>query len=217
MLQESDKKIKNDETSKPKTYSLLRLMPYLRRYPVMVALSLGALLVAALSTLALPFAIRLVIDQGFVGRDGAVIDGYFQLLLGIVTILALASSLRFYCAYWLGERLVADLKHDVFQKLISFSGAFYDQNHSGEIMSRMAADTTLINTAIRANVSQALRNMLVFIGGLVMMVVSLSLALLHGDLRHPNRCLAAGILWAYGPPFIRQGPRCVGRVKSIWL
>lgn len=172
MLQESDKKIKNDETSKPKTYSLLRLMPYLRRYPVMVALSLGALLVAALSTLALPFAIRLVIDQGFVGRDGAVIDGYFQLLLGIVTILALASSLRFYCAYWLGERLVADLKHDVFQKLISFSGAFYDQNHSGEIMSRMAADTTLINTAIRANVSQALRNMLVFIGGLVMMVVS---------------------------------------------
>ncbi len=147
-------------------------MPYLRRYPVMVALSLGALLIAALSTLVLPFAIRLVIDQGFVGRDETLIDGYFQLLLGIVTILAMASALRFYCAYWLGERLVADLKRDVFQKLISFSGAFYDQNHSGEIMSRMAADTTLINTAIRANVSQALRNMLVFIGGLVMMVVS---------------------------------------------
>lgn len=154
-------------------YPLMRLAPFLKRYPSMLALSLFALLIAALATLALPFAIRQVVDLGFVsaGGDGH-IDRYFQYLLAIVFVLAVGSALRFYCVYWLAERLIADLKSDVFAKLMSLSAGFYDRAHSGEMMSRLAADTTLINTAIRASVSQALRNFLVMAGGLIMMIVS---------------------------------------------
>lgn len=152
-------------------YPLARLLPYIRRYPMMLVLTIASLLIAAAATLFLPFAIRQVIDAGFANGSGE-IDGYFQVLLVIVAVLAVASAIRFYCVYWLGERLVADLKGDVFAKLISLSVPFYDSNHSGELMSRLAADTTVIATAIRASVSQALRNLVVMIGGLVMMVIS---------------------------------------------
>ncbi|GJL98930.1 MAG: ABC transporter [Methyloligella sp.] len=153
-------------------HPLGHLLPYLKRYPFMLGLTIFALLVASLATLALPFASRLVIDHGISTTDGAGIDAYFQLLIFIVSLLALGSALRFYCVYWLGERLVADLKADVFKKLVGFSAQFFDANHSGELMSRLAADTTLINSAIRASVSQALRNGVVLIGGLVMMVIT---------------------------------------------
>lgn len=153
-------------------HPLGHLLPFLKRYPSMLVLTIVALLVASIATLALPFATRLVIDQGIASTDKAGIDAYFQLLIVIVTFLALGSALRFYCVYWLGERLVADLKQDVFKKVVGFSAQFFDANHSGELMSRLAADTTLINAAIRASVSQALRNSIVLIGGLVMMVIT---------------------------------------------
>lgn len=161
------------EARRKSIYPLMRLMPYLKRYSLMVGLTLCALLIAALATLALPFAIRQVVDLGFATTDGSgQIDRYFLILLFIVLVLAVGSALRFYCVYWLGERLVADLKRDVFEKLMTLSARFYDEAHSGELMSRLAADTTLINTAVRASVSQALRNFLVMVGGLIMMVVS---------------------------------------------
>ncbi len=153
-------------------HPLGHLFPYLKRYPFMLGLTIFALLVASIATLALPFATRLVIDHGIATTNAAGIDAYFQLLIFIVSLLAVGSALRFYCVYWLGERLVADLKADVFKKLIGFSAQFFDVNHSGELMSRLAADTTLINTAIRASVSQALRNGVVLLGGLVMMVIT---------------------------------------------
>jgi len=112
-------------------YPLARLIPYIRRYPLMLTLTIVSLLVAAASTLFLPFAIRQVIDAGFANGSGE-IDSYFQVLLVIVAVLAVASAIRFYCVYWLGERLVADLKGDVFSKLISLSAPSYDSNHSGE-------------------------------------------------------------------------------------
>ncbi len=155
-------------------YPLKRLVSYLSRYRAMVGITLFALIIAAGATLVLPFAIRMVIDNGFKAENQAVIDQYFVYLLITALVLALASALRFYCVYWLGERLVADLKQDVFGKLISMSAAFFDVNHSGELMSRLAADTTLISAAIRASVSQALRNIVVMVGGIVMMIVSSS-------------------------------------------
>lgn len=171
-LQETTVKSKSFTPRQKKIYPLLRLVPYLRRYPMMLILSLLALLVAAFATLLMPFALRLVIDQGFLADNRDAIDVYFKWLLVIVSVLAMGSALRFFCAYWVAERLVADLKRDVFEKLIAVSAAFFDKNHSGEIMSHLAADTTLINISIRSNVSQALRNVVVLIGGLLMMVVS---------------------------------------------
>lgn len=155
-------------------YPLKRLYPYLKRYPLMVCATLLALMVAAFATLALPYATRLMIDHGFHSTQQGAIDRYFLYLLAIGAVLALASALRFYCVYWLSERLVADLKDDVFRKLTSLSAAFFDVHHSGELMSRFAADTTLISAAIRASISQALRNSVVLVGGIVMMVVSSS-------------------------------------------
>lgn len=155
-----------------KVNPLGHLLPYLKRYPFMVGLTIFALIIASFATLALPFASRLVIDKGIAGTDASGIDAYFELLILIVTVLAAGSALRFYCVYWLGERLVADLKQDVFSKLITFSARFYDANHSGELMSRLAADTTLINSAIRASVSQALRNIVVLVGALFMMMIT---------------------------------------------
>ena len=157
-----------------RVYPLSRLVPYLKRYPLMVGLSLLAILLAAVATLLMPMALRLVIDQGLAGKNGAVIDTYFLLLLGIAFLLAMGAALRFYCSYWLGERLVADLKRDVFQRLITLSAAFYDKSHSGELMSHLAADSTVINTALRSHLSQALRNVVVLVGGVVMMLVSSS-------------------------------------------
>ena len=162
------------KSSRPerRVYPLWRLVPYIKRYPLMVGLSLLAILMAALATLLLPFAVRLVIDEGLGGQDGAVIDSYFLVLLGIAALLGVGAALRFYCSYWLGERLVADLKKDVFQKLMSLSASFFDQSHSGELMSHLATDSTILTTALRSHLSQALRNVMVFFGGLVMMLVS---------------------------------------------
>lgn len=155
-----------------KLYPLARLGVYLKRYPLMVGVGVFSLLLAALATLALPMAIRAVIDKGLIKGAGADINSYFVVLLLIVLVLAVSSALRFYCAYWLSERLVADLKVAVFENLLKQSAGFYDASHSGEIMSRLSADTTLINTAIRANVSQALRNVVLFVGALIFMVIS---------------------------------------------
>ncbi len=153
-------------------YPLGRLTHYLKRYPFMVVLCLSSLLIAGLATLALPLAIRGVIDKGLSGPNSVDIDSYFIILLVIVGVLSISSALRFYGAYWLSERLVADLKRDVFESLLQQSAAFYDRSHSGEIMSHLSADTTLINTAIRSNVSQALRNIVLFVGALILMVFS---------------------------------------------
>ncbi len=165
-------KDRDENPSRSQLHPLKRLLPYLGRYPFMLSLTIMALLVAAFATLALPFATRLVIDKGIAGGNVNEIDIYFQSLIGIVAILAVGSAVRFYCVFWLGERLVADLKRDVFSRLISLSAGFYDTHHSGELMSRLAADTTLISSAIRASVSQALRNLVVLFGGLLMMIIT---------------------------------------------
>ena len=122
-----------------------------------------------------------MIDLGFSGIDPDLMDKYFLTLVGVGGILALASAARFYCVNWLGERVVADIRRDVFKHLTSLSPAFYEVSHSGEVMSRLTADTTQMKAAASTVISQALRNTLLLIGAGVMMVVTspkLSLAVL---------------------------------------
>ncbi len=160
---------------------LLALRPYLLRHRGMLAAALLALLVAAGATLTVPLAVRRMIDLGFSGIDPDLIDKYFLTLVGIGLILALASAARFYCVNWLGERVIADIRRDVFKHLTSLSPAFYEVSHSGEVMSRLTADTTQVKAAASTVISQAIRNILVLIGAGVMMVVTspkLSLAVL---------------------------------------
>ena len=161
--------------------SLGALKPYLLRHKEMLAVALIALLVSAGATLAVPLAVRRMIDVGFSGIEPDLVNKYFATLAGIGLVLALASAARFYAVNWLGERVVADVRRDVFAHLTGLSPAFYEVSHSGEIMSRITADTTQVKAAASTAISQALRNVLLLIGAAVMMIVTspkLSLAVL---------------------------------------
>ncbi len=151
---------------------LAGLWPYVRRYPGLSAGAGISLLVASLATLAIPLAARRVIDFGFSAERIALIDGYFGVMIGVVAVLAGASALRYYFVTVLGERVVADLRAAVFAHVTELSAAFFDTAKTGEMVSRLTADTTQIKATVGASVSIALRNLLLFGGGGVMMVVT---------------------------------------------
>ena len=176
----SDRQIPAGKTSKTAEDSrkradlkpLLAMRPYLLRHTRVVALAVLALIVSALAMLAVPMAVRRVIDFGFGGSDAVFINQYFMMLIGIGAILAVASSSRFYFVNWLGERVVADLRADVFNHLAALGPAFYERTHSAEVMSRLTADTTQIKAAAGTALSQALRNAIMLIGALTMMFIT---------------------------------------------
>jgi ATP-binding cassette, subfamily B, bacterial len=171
----------NAKGPRPSLKPLSALKPYLARHKGMLSAALLALLISAAATLAIPLAVRRMIDLGFSGIEPDLIDKYFATLVGVGLILALASAARFYCVNWLGERVVADMRRDVFRHLTGLSPAFYETAHSGEVMSRLTADTTQVKAAAGTVISQALRNILILIGACSLMVVTspkLSLAVL---------------------------------------
>ena len=151
---------------------LLELAPYLVRHRGMLAAAFVAMVVSAGATLALPMGVRRMIDFGFSGSNGTFINQYFAMILGVGVLLAMASSARFYCVNWLGERVVADLRADVFAHVARLGPSFYETTRSGEVMSRLTADTMLIKGAAGSAVSQTLRNLVMLIGALIMMVVT---------------------------------------------
>ncbi len=122
--------------------------------------------------LVIPMAVRRVIDLGFGSHDGLFIDRYFAMLIVIGAVLAVASAARFYYVNWLGERVVSDLRSDVFRHVADLGPAFFEKNHSGELMSRLTADTTQIKAMAGSSLSQALRSAIMLIGALVMMFVT---------------------------------------------
>jgi ATP-binding cassette, subfamily B, bacterial len=151
---------------------LASLIPYIRRYRWRALSALAALVVAAATTLIVPIAIRRMIDFGFTARGVALIDSYFLVMIGVAAVLAVASGLRYYLVTTLGERVVADLRGDVFAHLTSLSSAFFDEARTGEVISRLTADTTQIKAAAGTSISIALRNFVLFVGATVMMVVT---------------------------------------------
>jgi ATP-binding cassette subfamily B protein len=151
---------------------LLALAPYVARYRGRAALAFISLTVAAITTLVVPIAVRRMIDFGFSAEGIALINSYFSVMIAIVAVLAAASASRYYLVMTIGERIVADLRRDVFAHLVSLSPAFFDSARSGELVSRLTADTTQIKSAVGASVSIALRNMMLFIGATAMMVIT---------------------------------------------
>jgi len=151
---------------------LLELAPYVDRYRWRASFAFIALTIAAATTLMVPLAVRRLIDLGF-GHEGLeMINSYFAIMVLIVAVLAIASAARYYLVMTIGERIVADLRRDVFTHLTSLSPSFFDSARSGELVSRLTADTTQIKSAVGASVSIALRNMMLFIGASTMMVIS---------------------------------------------
>jgi ATP-binding cassette, subfamily B, bacterial len=151
---------------------LRRFLPLLGLYRLPVALAVLALIVAAVATLIVPLAVRRVIDHGFSADGEVLINQYFAVMLLVVAVLAAASAARFYLVTWLGERIVADTRDLLFQHLLGLSPAFFEANRSGEIVSRLTADTTQIKSAFSTSASIALRNLVMLVGAAVMMVVT---------------------------------------------
>jgi ATP-binding cassette subfamily B protein len=161
------------EKTRARTLKPLRsLIPYVLRYRGMVVGAIVSLAVAAATTLALPIAVRRMIDHGFSEQDSAFIANYFSMLVVMAAVLAAASATRYYFVIALGERVVADLRSAVFAHVAGLSPAFFDTVQSGEIVSRLTADTTQIKSAVGATASLALRNAILGIGAVAMMVVT---------------------------------------------
>ncbi len=151
---------------------LLQLKPYLLAHKGMLAAAAVALVVSALAMLSVPLAVRRMIDSGFGASNAQLIDSYFLTLIGIGFVLAIASASRFYTVNWLGERVIADLRASTFAHLTRLSSAYFDKSHSGEMMSRLTADTTQMKAAAGTALSQFARNAIMLIGALVMMFIT---------------------------------------------
>ncbi|MDE1999540.1 MAG: ABC transporter, partial [Burkholderiales bacterium] len=156
--------------------SLNGLRPFLRPYRVRIILAFVFLVSAALTTLVLPIALRTLIDQGFVSNDPAqrvmALRGHFLALFGVGVALGLFSALRYYSVTWLGERITTDLKQAVYGHVLKQSPEFFEITRTGEVLSRMSADTTLIQTVVGSSLSMGLRNTIMGLGALVMLVVT---------------------------------------------
>jgi ATP-binding cassette subfamily B protein len=161
-----------DSARRVRVQPLLALIPYVMRYRGQVAAAIVALVIAALATLAVPLAVRRMIDFGFSAERIGLIDQYFAVMIAVAGVLALASAARYYLVTIVGERVVADLRADVFSHLTELSPGFFDTAKTGELTSRLTADTTQIKSAVGSSVSVALRNIVLFIGSSAMMVVT---------------------------------------------
>ncbi len=158
------------ERAKSKNMGALRqLWPFLAPYRRLMALAAAALTLTAIVSLVLPLAVRRVVDN-FDVQTGQLLDRYFAAALGIAGLLAVGTALRYYLVTRLGERVVADIRTAVFDRMIGMSPAFFENIMTGEVLSRITTDTTLILSVIGSSVSIALRNTLIFVGGLVLMM-----------------------------------------------
>jgi ATP-binding cassette subfamily B protein len=151
---------------------LRMLKPYILAHPGILTMAGLMLVVSALAMLSMPLALRRMIDFGFSEHDGGFIDRYFGMLIVIGLVLAVASAGRFYFVNWLGERVVASVRAKVFAHLATLGPSFYDKTRSGEVMSRLTADTTQMKAAAGTALSQAARNLIMLIGALAMMFVT---------------------------------------------
>jgi len=163
-----------DDTQPPKRKlgELRRLGRFLKPYRVYVVGALLALTVAAGTVLTIGQGVRRLVDDGFAGGNIALLNESLVALLIIVVVLAGATYARFFFVSWLGERVVADMRKAVFDHTLRLDPAFYETMRIGEVMSRLTADTTLIQTVVGTSASMALRNVLLMLGGLVMLAVT---------------------------------------------
>ena len=156
--------------------SLSGLTPFLRPYRNRIALAIVFLVMAAVSTLVFPVALKSLIDQGIVAADPGdrvlALRGHFFALFGVGAALGLFSALRFYMVTWLGERVTADLRNAVYAHVVKQSPEFFETTQTGEVLSRLTTDTTLVQTVVGSSLSMGLRNGVMCIGAMTMLIVT---------------------------------------------
>jgi len=170
--------VQADTSPKPETdrrrdlKPLRRLLPFLWPYRLQMLGAFVALVVAAGTVLGLGQGMRVLVDRGFAAGDAALLDQALLVLLGVIVLLAASTFGRFYLVSWIGERVVADLRRAVYDHVLNLSPGFFETTRTGEILSRLTTDTTLLQTVVGSSVSIALRNLLLLIGGLAMLLVT---------------------------------------------
>jgi ATP-binding cassette subfamily B protein len=163
------------EAERPSGGDLARirlLWQFVRPYKLQVAGAAIALTVAAGTVLGLGIGLRKLVDEGFASGNSALLDQAVLVLVGVIVLLSGASYVRFYLVSWIGERVVADIRRAVFDRVIALSPAYYEITRTSEIMSRLTTDTTLLQMVVGTSVSIALRNTLMLIGGTVLLAVT---------------------------------------------
>ncbi|MCC2601714.1 ABC transporter transmembrane domain-containing protein [Sphingopyxis yananensis] len=166
-MSESDQPSTASERPAARSLNSLKMVwSYASRYPMQLLIAAVALSVAALSTLAIPWQFKQMVDSGFIAGGGDV-SPHFRLFYVIVAIMALATATRFYFVSWLGERTVADIRQAVQKNLLTLAPGFFEENRPSEIASRMTADTAVIEQIVGSTVSIALRNLVMGIGGTI--------------------------------------------------
>jgi ATP-binding cassette subfamily B protein len=171
-----DKGTTTTDKDKGALASLASLLPFLAPYRRQFLLAGIALVVAAGATLAIPYAFKQMIDHGFGAAAGTRsienVNATFLALFGVAAVLGVATAARFYMVSWLGERVTADIRGAVYRHVVQQSPEFFETTRTGEVLSRLTTDTTLIQTVVGTSISLALRNTLLFIGGLAMLFVT---------------------------------------------
>jgi ATP-binding cassette, subfamily B, bacterial len=151
---------------------LRHLVRFLAPYKAAMIGALGALIVAAGTVLALGIGLRRLVDDGFKAGDSALLDQSLVIMLGVIALMAVASYGRFYLVSWIGERVVADIRRAVYDHIITLSPAFFETTRTGEILSRLTADTTVLQVVVGSTASMALRNVLLLVGGTVLLAIT---------------------------------------------
>jgi len=158
---------------------LAALAPFLKPYTAMIVGALSAMAVAAAATLIMPAMLRGLIDKGFTAAQISEISHYFLLFFAAAAVMGVSAATRYYFVTWLGERVTSDIRKAVYEHVLDLTPAFFEVTRTGEVLSRLTADTTLIQTVVGSSASVAIRNIVMLIGGLVLMAVtSLKLTLL---------------------------------------
>ena len=151
--------------------ALKRLWPFVSKYKMVMALAGLFLVLAAGATLAFPWALKMLIDQGLAKQEGRLhLAEHFLALFGVASALALFSAARFYTVSWLGERITADVRNTVYAHVLKQSAEFFETTQSGEILSRLTNDTTLVQTVVGSSLSMGLRNLVMGSGALLMLI-----------------------------------------------
>jgi ATP-binding cassette, subfamily B, bacterial len=162
-----------EERPKGRSLKPLReLWPYLRKHLGILSLAMIALLVAAAAMLVIPMAFRDLIDRGMAGQDAATINTYFVAFLAAAAVFGIFAALRLYFITWLGERVVADLRTDVYARVVRMDPTFFEVTRVGEVLSRLTTDTTLVQGIAGVNLSMTLRSAIQMVGALVLMIVT---------------------------------------------
>jgi ATP-binding cassette, subfamily B, bacterial len=151
---------------------LLGLVPFLRPYRMIGLMALVALTLAAVATLVLPVAFRNLIDKGFAEAGRGHIDAYFLALFAVAVVLGFATAARFYLVSWLGERVTADIRKAVYAHVLRMSPAWFETTQTGEVLSRLTTDTTLVQTVVGTSLSMGLRNLFLLVGGMAMLALT---------------------------------------------